>query len=67
MLYKFEVYWTQVMKGGVLDGLSVDQSLEFPTEKEVKRYLAYLLTQDNCDNIGIRLNKEACLSDLNKD
>ena len=59
MLYKFEVYWTQKMKRGLLEGMVLDQELGFPTEKEVRRQVAYLLKQDNVSDIGIRVNKSA--------
>ena len=59
MLYKFNVTWTQVMVRGLLEGMTLDQELGFPTEKEVKRHVAYLLTQKNVSNISINLNKEA--------
>ena len=59
MLYKFNVSWTQKMKRGLLEGMTLDQELGFPTEKEVKRHVAYLLKQDNVSNISISLNKEA--------
>jgi hypothetical protein len=52
------------MKRGLLEGMVLEQELGFPTEKEVKRQIAYLLKQDNVADIGIRLNKSACVSDL---
>lgn len=64
MLYKFTVYWTQTMKRGLLEGMVLEQELGFPTEKEVKRQIAYLLKQDNVANIDIKLNKSAFVSDL---
>ena len=64
MLYKFNVTWTQVMTRGLLEGMTLDQELGFPTEKEIKRQIAYLLKQDNVANIGIKLNKSAFVSDL---